>query len=305
LYHSLVKEYIHKNGKPELIHVHITLRCGLVALYYKWRYKVPYILTEQHTVYLHAAKNYEGAINLFNFFLLRLIFKNASVITPVSEALGDELRQKFKVEKIKAIHNVVNTAIFRPQNKSAKRKKRVFIHVSTLTPQKNSEQMLEAFTILKHQFHKDFNLVIVGPRRQHLLDLTVQLNINENVEWYKEMSQQDLAALLQKADAFVLYSRYETFGCVNIEAMACGLPVIVSDIPVFREYLLEGLNAYFAESENPQQLAKVLHSFICSNNESSKVISQYARKFSYEVIGKQIQEVYYEVINRINPTQEK
>ena len=41
LYARLVKAFIRTNGKPSLLHVHVTLRCGLVALYFKWFYRIP------------------------------------------------------------------------------------------------------------------------------------------------------------------------------------------------------------------------------------------------------------------------
>jgi glycosyltransferase involved in cell wall biosynthesis len=104
---------------------------------------------------------------------------------------------------------------------------------------------------------------------------------------------------MRKADALVLYSRFESFGCVNIEAMACGLPVIVSDLPVFREYLQDGITAFFASGENPEQLAATLYTFINSPGISREVISQEAQRFNYKIVGKQIVDMYNEVLNKI------
>lgn len=293
-YRSLIKQYIKRNGKPSLLHIHIAERCGWVALYYKWIYRIPYIITEQHTIYLPDAKHYEKGVGFFSSIGLKLIYRNASLVTPVSETLANALKQKFAVKKTRVIYNVVNTSIFYPVEKSRENVAPVFVHISTLTPQKNPELMLEAFTLLKHQYQTNFVLHIVGPQRQHLVELAEQLNIHDNIVWRKETSQPNLAALMHSADAFVLYSRYETFGCVNIEAMACGLPVIVSDIPVFREYLKEGVTAYFAKGESPEDLVRVLHSFLNRTRVSTEIISKYAAQFDYETIGKQIEEVYRE-----------
>lgn len=296
LYHSFIKEFIKKNGKPKFLHIHIAERCGWIALYFKWFHRIPYIITEQHTIYLPEAKKYEKSIGFFRSIFLKLIYKNASLVTPVSETLANTLKEKFEVKKTRVIYNVVNTSIFYPVEKSRENTTPVFIHISTLTPQKNPEQMLKAFALLKHQYQTNFILHIVGPKREYLAELAERLNIHDNIIWHQETSQPNLAALMRNADAFVLYSRYETFGCVNIEAMACGLPVIVSDIPVFREYLKEGATVYFAKSENPSDLAQVLYSFVNSAPVSSEVISKYALQFDYETVGKQIEEVYKEVI---------
>ncbi len=60
----------------------------------------------------------------------------------------------------------------------------------------------------------------------------------------------------RESNALILYSRYETFGCVIIEANACGKPVIVSDIPVFHENVADGLTGVFVEPDNPGLLAE-------------------------------------------------
>lgn len=290
--HSLIKQHIKRNGKPKFLHVHIAERCGWIALYYKWFHRIPYIITEQHTIYLPEAKQYEKGVGFFSAFALKLIYKNASLITPVSETLANALKQKFGVKKTRVIYNVVNTSIFYPVEKARENTTPVFVHISTLTPQKNPEQMLDAFALLLHQHQTNFVLHIIGPQLQHLVELAEQLNIYDNIIWHQETSQPNLAAIMHTADALVLYSRYETFGCVNIEAMACGQPVIVSDIPVFREYLKEGVTAHFAKGESPEDLAKVLHAFVNSVRVSPEIISKYAAQFDYETIGKQIEEIY-------------
>lgn len=298
LYHSQIKCYIKENGKPDILHVHIALRCGLVALYYKWIYGIPYLITEQFTGYLTGTRHYQKGISFFSRFLLRFIFRNAEVVTPVSETLGQALHDRFKIKRVKVIHNVVNTSIFYPLVNQAEKTVPVFIHISTLTPQKNPEQMLKAFAILKEQFGIDFALWVIGPHNQDLVKLASKLNIHNEIEWHKETTQPRIAKLLQKSDALVLYSRFETFGCVNIEAMACGIPVIASDIPVFREYLQNGFTAYFAEPENPMKLALTIRKFLKVKKKSPLLISKQATNFDYATIGSKIYNLYMQLFEK-------
>lgn len=153
--------------------------------------------------------------------------------------------------------------------------------------------MLQAFAQLKHNYHCPFNVWIVGPETLALKQLAITLNLQDNISWLPETTQQTLACYMQQASALVLYSRYETFGCVNIEALACGLPVIASDIPVFREYLQQGITAWFAQPDSPEALAKVLYEFATNQqNINKKIIAEKAQAFSYAVIGKKIAEQY-------------
>ena len=81
--------------------------------------------------------------------------------------------------------------------------------------------------------------------------------------------------------------------------MACGLPVIVSELDVFKEYLEDGVTARFAEPENPADLARVMHQFINTPRLSAKLIADHANIFSYQAIGEKFIQVYQR-INQAN-----
>lgn len=296
LYYTLIKRYTKATGKPHLLHVHVLLRCGLVALYYKWVHKVPYAITEQYAGYMPAAKGRMKGVTALNRIWLKLILKNAAVFLPVSQGLANALQQTFVLPPVNVVYNVVNTNIFQPAVNKPQLQLPVFLHISTLTVQKNIDDMLKAFAILKQQYKNNFILRMVGPHNAYYRLLTVTLGLQENIEWISETSQNNLAGLMHNASAFVLYSHFETFGCVNIEAMACGLPVIVSDIPVFREYLAENVTAFFAEAANPAALAATLHSFIHMPQPNKAAIALHAQQFNYKTIGEKISDVYQQFI---------
>lgn len=110
-----------------------------------------------------------------------------------------------------------------------------------------------------------------------------ELGLTEQVRFHPEMRQEDLATLLKNASALVLFSRYETFGCVLIEANACGTPVLVSDIPVFRENITEGFNGLYAETDNAKSLTSTILKFIETRDQfdSKKISEQTLKKFNY------------------------
>ena len=98
----------------------------------------------------------------------------------------------------------------------------------------------------------------------------------------------------------IFFTRYETFGCVIIEANACGLPVIVSDLNVTRENVEENVNGMFVSSEDEDDLSKkVLWYMDNKNTFNKKEIAFYARnKFNYEKISDQFNELYNDVLKR-------
>ena len=123
--------------------------------------------------------------------------------------------------------------------------------------------------------------------------------LEENIFFHGEVLQPELAAAIRKADALILYSNYETFGCVIIEANACGKPVIVSDIPVFHELVTEQKNGLFAKANDPNALADVLKSFAEKKTlfNQTMIAAETVAKYSYPVVGRQIKAIYDEVLN--------
>ena len=120
------------------------------------------------------------------------------------------------------------------------------------------------------------------------------------VIFHGEVPQAILAGAIQQADALVLYSRYETFGCVLIEANACGVPVIVSDLPVFHETITENINGLFVKGDSPVALANAFEYFyLHKNNFNKNEIAMTAKeKYNYDTVGKEYAAVYSTVISR-------
>ena len=113
------------------------------------------------------------------------------------------------------------------------------------------------------------------------------------------MPQQQLAAHINECDALILYSRYETFGCVIIEANACGIPVIVSDIPVMHEIVEEGRNGILAKENDADALAETLKKFIEQKFSFNKslIAQQTSATYSYKKVAEQFIEFYSSVMS--------
>jgi glycosyltransferase involved in cell wall biosynthesis len=118
--------------------------------------------------------------------------------------------------------------------------------------------------------------------------------IQDNVTWEKERPQAELVPLLQQSNALVLFSRHETFGCVVIEANACGIPALVSNVPVFYETVKDGFNGIIAKGSSAADLCEVLETFVQKKATfNPKAISRHtADKYNYHTAGR-IFEAWY------------
>ena len=289
---KLIKEYIRINGKPDVINVHISFKAGLGALYCKWRYGIRYMVSEQWTIFCAEAKPSFNDQPLLARWLISRIYKNADKTTAVSAYLAKSLADKFKIPFPVRISNVVNTQLFYPQ--ALKHDIFTFIHVSVLNYQKNPHDIIEAAALLKTKISKPFQLIIYGPFIQELADRISSHSLSDCIDYRGEVMQDQLAAEVRMCHSLLLYSRFETFGCVVIEAMAAGLPVIVSDIPVMRELVTDNINGVLVPPGNPEILAeKMLWMIDNYNNFDLHELSNNAKeKYSYEKVSNAFDDVY-------------
>lgn len=291
-YRKTLKQIIQKNGKPSLIHVHVVLNVIRQIRWLKKKYSIPLIISEHWTGYLAEAKpNLENYNPLYKIRIQKT-FNKADAITVVSKVLGEAIMARFKIAKYQVIANVVDTDIFFPVPKSSSPQTK-FIHVSLLNHQKNAKDIIEAVDLVKTSGY-NFQLIIYGPDIVQIKQQVKYKKLEQEVIFKEEVPQNILAKDMQQADALVLYSRYETFGCVVIEANACGIPAILSDLPVFREYIIENKTGIFAKRNDPQNLADTIIKFIQQKHSFSQmeIAGHTKNKFGYNVIAEQFNELY-------------
>lgn len=291
-YRKSLKKYVLQNGKPGLVHVHVALNAGVIALWLKNKYGIPYILSEHWSGYFKENKHGINQLNFLQKKWMRNIFANAAKLTVVSDALGKAIAGRFSNHDYEIIPNTVDTSVFFP-GKNNINKTPGFIHISSLKDEKNPAQIIEAFDLIKKKGYT-FHLAMYGPEKKDLQLLIKEKGLSGYINLKKEVPQKTLAEELKKADALVLFSYYETFGCVVIEANACGIPAILSDLPVFREYVYENVNGVFAQPGNVVNLAEKLEEFIMKKYPFNKTLiaENTAKKFGYPAIGKKFSELY-------------
>ncbi len=165
---------------------------------------------------------------------------------------------------------------------------------------KNPAAIIEAFAIVTKAYPSAI-LDIFGPGEKRWKDFAVELQAEKNIHFHGEIPQQQLAGFVRQSLALVLYSSYETFGCVIIEANACGIPVVLSDIPVFHETVTEGINGIFAKPKDAGALAERMIEMIKTRSSfNSHAIAATNSKYNYEKVGKQFSDWYNEILSKKN-----
>jgi glycosyltransferase involved in cell wall biosynthesis len=166
-------------------------------------------------------------------------------------------------------------------------KKKFFLYVGNFYPHKNVERLLIAFSQIK----EDVQLVLVGPDDyffSKMKSVTKELGIEEKVVLYPNAPDEDLIYLYKHGLAMVHPSLSEGFGLPVIEAQYFGMPVIASEIPVFREILGNDYVAF--DPKNATDIKEKIEQFLKTPKSEEK--QSYFSDFSFEKMTDSLLQIY-------------
>ncbi len=171
-------------------------------------------------------------------------------VTAVSDYLRRETYERFDVQReIEVIPNFIDTARFQRLNKSHFKQavcpngEKLLIHVSNFRPVKNAPQVVEIFHRLSAE-QQPVKLILVGdgPDRSAAERMARDLGVYDDVRFLGK--QEPIEEILSISDVFLMPSGSETFGLAALEAMACGVPVVASDVGGLPELIENGDNGF-------------------------------------------------------------
>ncbi len=230
--------------------------------------------------------------NLWMSQLIRELKKLSMFVTLSSE----DNDRWIEVKNRKFIYNPLS---FFPDKVSECKTKQV-IAVGRYTYQKGFDMLIESWKYIKEK-HPDWVLKIYGGgERKDFIKLRDSFGLEENV--FLESSSDNIIDKYCESSIFVLSSRFEGFGMVITEAMACGLPAVSFECPSGpRDIINDGEDGLLVENGNIKQLAEKI-SYLIENDELRKEMGKKARinveKFKIENIAKQWNELFDTVLNK-------
>lgn len=252
---KLARRYMQDHGRPDLVHAHSSLNAGVLALALQRRCGIPYVLTEHSTGFA------QERLRWWERDLVRRVVGRASRRIAVSPHLAALLEKEYPRTSWHYLPNVLGEAFLSapgPANTPRAGRPFIFLCVARLSPQKAHDLLIEAFA---EAFRGDptvrLRLVGDGPLRRDLEIESARFRIAGQVDFVGSLPADGVRAEMQAADAFVLASRFESFGVVVIEALASGLPVVCtkSGGP---DHLVDRANGLLVPSGDRQALSRAL-----------------------------------------------
>lgn len=290
----ILKKYINEKGKPDIIHVHVPVKAGVMAMWMKKKWNIPYVVTEHNSGYYeHIPGNYFER-NVYFRSVTKKTIEKADACSSVSLWLINRLNELFELHINQVVRNSVDTSLFFPVG--LPNETRRFIHVSMMYPLKNVEGILKSLAQLS-KVNNSWQMLFVGPTPEEYKQLSASLGLDKQVHWSGTLPYTEVAKQMQRADALVHFSHYENLPCVVNEALCCGIPVISSDVGGISE-LINETNGILVEKNNIQQLADALNFFLQNSEryDKTKISSEATALFNYAAVGNQMVQLYRQVL---------
>ncbi|MCI4648228.1 N-acetyl-alpha-D-glucosaminyl L-malate synthase BshA [Phaeodactylibacter sp.] len=182
-------------------------------------------------------------------------------VTAVSESLKQQTYEYFDIHNdIRVINNFIDFERFRKVNKDHFKKaiapngERILVHVSNFRKVKRVEDVLKVFAKVYKEIPSKLLLIGDGPERHNLEELCRKMELCHETRF---LGKQDaVEELLAIADLFIMPSGSESFGLAALEAMACEVPVISSDVGGLPEVNIHGKTGYLSPVGDVEDMAR-------------------------------------------------
>lgn len=262
--------------KPDVLHAHYASGYGTLGRLSNFH---PYILSAWGSdVYEFPLKSPVHR---------RIVVNNlraADWLCSTSHIMKEKILSLFNTSKISVVAFGVDTSLFKKIENHCEQNREIVVGtVKTLARQYGIDILIHAFALARENIIKGncedgfkMRLMIAGegPDELKLKNLAQRLQVAKVTTFLRAIPYEDVPKYLNSMDIYVAVSRRESFGVAAIEAMACGLPVIVSDADGFKETVIDKITGMVVPRENVEATAKAIGQLIMDINLRRKLGSQ-------------------------------
>lgn len=298
--------------REQLVFLIQILRASLDLMhfpYFSWPvlYWRPFVATVHDTILLTNATGKASTKGLLTYWIRQFIFRlvlsqqlrRARRIIVPSMTVAGELAKFTHVtrDKVEVLYEGLDDG-FRtatPAPVARLEGTDYFLYVGNCYPHKNVETLLDAFKRVVDK-HPHTYLCIVGPRNtfsERIRSRVYQQSLQRTVLFYHDVPVSEVKWMYTFAKAFVFPSKAEGFGLPVVEAAACRCPLILSDIPVFREII--GDQARYFDLYDDRSLARHMEHALSTSQRQEYVLDP---RYSFDLMGDEILKIYHQILTR-------
>lgn len=243
--------------KLDLVHAHGALPCGHAAMLLSAELGVPYVVSV-HGLDAFSVSQVSGKAGEWCRRISQRVYRSSRRVICVSEHVREQvLEGAGTVCRTSVVYNGVDPNLFSPGAEPASGPPLV-LSVGNLIPIKGHHLLIRAVAALAPEFPAlALEIIGDGAERSRLVTLANQL-IPDRVRFLGRQSRRQVAEAMRRCTVFALPSRYEGLGCVYLEAMSVGKPVIGCRGQGIAEIIQHGSNGFLVGPDNERELTLAL-----------------------------------------------
>ena len=281
-----------------LVHAHNTWRAGCIGVGIKKLFNVPVVITEHTSKILHDAIEKEDSLFIKTWKECDGIIRVNNKDMELFENIG------ISEKKIFSIPNGFDHKLFYYMDKCLVRaklklpmEKIILLSVGALLPAKGYMYMLETMKQIVKKRSDVLYIIIGGGEFKKELEAKInKMDLTNYVVLLGSKPHPEISLWMNSCDLFVLPSLRESFGIVQIEAMACGKPVVATKNGGSEEIILNDKLGFLVEPADPEDLAEKI--FLALDRKWNREnILVYAKQYEWEIISRNILGVYEQVLH--------
>ncbi len=296
---------------PDLVHIPLN--------------RVPLLMIRPYVVTIHDMANLffedESGLRMrLRRFRFRRGLVRANRVIAVSEATKRDVQNLMGVppQRIRRVYNAPDPEFASAVGPGSEEKQRILeryqinypflLYAGNIRRHKNVPRLVEAFAVVReqmaaHPVYKDLRLVIIGDtitQYPEVRQAVIKAKMEHFVRFLGFVPFDTLRCFYKSASAFVFPSRYEGFGLPPLEALACGTPVVTSNISSLPEVV--GDAAVLVKPENVFDIARGIREVLLDDELRATLIRrgrEQASRFSWERTARQVLDIYLEAAERV------
>ncbi|UCE40639.1 MAG: glycosyltransferase [Candidatus Aminicenantes bacterium] len=317
-----MEEYIHrKKENYDIIHSHYWLS-GLAGTYIKNKLGLPHVHTYHTLGFMKKRAQGQTEHKSRANSERQIAHSSDSIISPSTDE-KESLVEEYGIlpSKVEVVYPGVNPRLFYPINNRTILNKRgysqdnfVLLYVGRIEKVKGLINVIEALHILQEKnlplFEKTKLIVIGGGKKEEELAENMEVtrikremkihDLKDKVVFLGSIDQSHLRKYYSAADALVVPSLYESFGLVTVEALACGTPVVVSQVGKMKSIVKEGKNGFSFRPDDPVSLYQNLENLFKHRSQlwsRPSIREDVVQRFSWDNTAENTYQIFEGLIN--------
>ncbi|MEI6587756.1 MAG: glycosyltransferase family 4 protein [Candidatus Moraniibacteriota bacterium] len=297
---KLIKQARQKKKPYNLTHSFFAVPCGFVSMLLKFEFGLPYIISIRGSDVPYYSERFMRIYFILKWPIV-FIWKMSAAVIANSLVIKNLALKSNRKQEIGVIYNGVYTDIFKPEEETILHENFTILCASRLSRRKGFNYVVDAFAKI-YMKYPNLRLTIAGGEgnaegelRQQVKDLSIEDRViftglvNPNTEFVHHH---------RAADVFVLPSDNEGMSNNMLEAMASGMPIIMTPTGGADELIAEGVNGYIVKFRDSDDIAEKLEKLI-NNPELTKSMGVESRKIAEKMSWEGVAQKYFEVYKQV------